>query len=57
MRELLSRGNKVTGMTRSPERVRVLEQLGAQGMVAGALDAEAAAHAIKEARPLARPLC
>ncbi|MDQ3930325.1 MAG: NAD(P)H-binding protein, partial [Chloroflexota bacterium] len=51
VRELVSRGHEVTGMTRSKDKVALLEQLGARGVVADALDAEALMRAVVEARP------
>ena len=51
VRRLTEVGHEVTGMTRSPEKRRLLEGLGARPVVADALNAAAAQRAVGEARP------
>lgn len=51
VRELVARGHRVTGLTRSPEKKEILERLGAEAVVADALDAERLAKAISAAAP------
>ncbi|HXY39573.1 MAG TPA: NAD(P)-dependent oxidoreductase [Vicinamibacteria bacterium] len=51
VRLLRSKGHEVFGLTRGPERVSVLEALGARPLVADALDAAALQRAVNEARP------
>jgi nucleoside-diphosphate-sugar epimerase len=51
VRELVSRGHEVTGLTRSPEKRAALERLGAAAVVADALDAEALTRAVRAAAP------
>jgi nucleoside-diphosphate-sugar epimerase len=48
---LLEAGHEVTGMARSPERADAVRALGAQPVVADALDAGAVAAALAQARP------
>jgi nucleoside-diphosphate-sugar epimerase len=48
---LVAGGHEVTGMTRSAQRVRQLEAMGAHGVVADALDAGAVREAVQAARP------
>lgn len=48
---LVAAGHEVTGMTRSPEKKALLEDLGAEPVVADALDAEQVAGAVATARP------
>ncbi len=49
---LVASGHEVTGMTRSPEKVETLRDLGARAAIADALDADAVARVVAEA---ARP--
>ena len=51
VRRLTEVGHEVTGMTRCPEKRRVLEGLGARPVGADVLDAAAAQRAVGEARP------
>ncbi len=51
VRELVSRGHEVTGMTRSKDKMALLEGMGAKAVVADALDAQALLRAISEAAP------
>lgn len=51
VRALVSRKHEVVGLTRSPEKRRVLEQLGAGVAVADALDARGLEQAVCAARP------
>lgn len=51
VRVLLAEGHQVTGMTRSPARAAELESAGADAAVADALDAQAVADAVAQARP------
>jgi 2-alkyl-3-oxoalkanoate reductase len=46
---LVERGHEVTGMTRTPAKQDVIQQLGARPVVADALDPEAVAQAVAEA--------
>jgi len=48
---LVARGDEVTGMTRSPSKREALAELGAQAIVADALDADAVGRAVARARP------
>jgi nucleoside-diphosphate-sugar epimerase len=48
---LLAQGHQVTGMTSSDRGLAILGQLGAQGVVANALDAQAIRAAMERARP------
>jgi len=48
---LIAAGHHVTGMTRSPEKVAALRAAGAEAVVVDALDAEAVASAVRDARP------
>ena len=48
---LVAAGHEVTGMTRSPEKVETLRDLGARAAIADALDADAVARAVAEAEP------
>jgi nucleoside-diphosphate-sugar epimerase len=50
-RELVARGHKVVGLTRSPEKRALIEQLGASAAVADALDAPALEQAVRAASP------
>jgi nucleoside-diphosphate-sugar epimerase len=50
-RLLTARGDSVTGLTRTPEKRRMLEELGARAVVADALDPHAVGRAISEAEP------
>ena len=51
VRELVSEGHEVTGTTRSKEKVALLEQMGAKGIVVDALDKQALLRAVREAAP------
>jgi nucleoside-diphosphate-sugar epimerase len=51
VRQLLEAGHEVVGMTRSEERAAALRAQGAEAVIADALDAEAVARAVAEARP------
>jgi nucleoside-diphosphate-sugar epimerase len=51
--QLLAAGHDVTGMTRSPERAEQVRAAGASAAIADALDADAVAAAVAEARPQA----
>jgi len=51
VRELVSRGHNVTGMTRSKVKVALLEQLGAKAVVADALDAPSLLRVISQVTP------
>lgn len=51
VRMLVARGHEVVGLTRRPEGRESLERLGAQGLVADALDARALERAVREAGP------
>ena len=48
---LIERGHNVVGMTRSPGKRKMLEQMGARPVVADALDPDAVGRAISEASP------
>ena len=48
---LLSAGHQVTGMTRSSQRARELQDAGAEAIVADALDRDAVHAAVAQARP------
>src|SRR5215212_6361560 len=49
--ELVARGHEVVGMTRSASKQDLLRSLGAQPVVADALDADAVARAVASAEP------
>lgn len=49
--KLTERGHEVTGMTRSPSKTALVEELGARPVVADALDAEQVASAVANAEP------
>jgi nucleoside-diphosphate-sugar epimerase len=51
VRELVARGHTVTGLTRSPHKRALLEALGAQAVVAAALDAPGLERAVRAAAP------
>lgn len=51
VRALVAQKHQVTGLTRSPEKRRVLEQAGAQAAVADALDAASLEQALGAAQP------
>jgi nucleoside-diphosphate-sugar epimerase len=51
VRQLAAAGHEVTGMTRTPEKAAVLRELGAEPVVADALDAAAVMAAVQEAKP------
>ena len=48
---LVERGHEVAGTTRSESKVELVRELGATPVVADALDPDAVAHAVAEARP------
>ena len=48
---LAERGHEVTGMTRSPSKQQFIRDLGAQPVVADALDPESVAQAVAQAEP------
>jgi nucleoside-diphosphate-sugar epimerase len=48
---LVAEGHEVTGMARSPERAAAVRAAGAEAALADALDAEAVADAVRQARP------
>jgi uncharacterized protein YbjT (DUF2867 family) len=48
---LVAGGHEVTGMTRSPEKVEALRELGAQPVVCDVFDAAALAEAVEASRP------
>ncbi len=48
---LVTAGHQVTGMTRSPEKAQALVSIGAEPVVADALDADAVREAVAQARP------
>jgi len=48
---LVERGDEVTGMTRSPSKCEAIGKLGAEAIVADALDADAVSRAVAQARP------
>ena len=49
--KLVERGHEVTGMTRTPSKASVVEELGARAAIADALDAEEVASAVAKAEP------
>src|SRR4051794_16165716 len=49
--KLVERGHEVTGMTRTPSKAALVEELGARAAIADALDAEQVASAVAEAEP------
>jgi nucleoside-diphosphate-sugar epimerase len=49
--KLVDRGHEVTGMTRTPSKAALVEELGARPVIADALDAEQVASAVAEAEP------
>ena len=49
--KLVENGHEVTGMTRTPSKQAVIEELGARPVVADALDAEQVASAVANAEP------
>jgi nucleoside-diphosphate-sugar epimerase len=49
--KLVERGHEVTGMTRTPSKASVVEELGARAAIADALDAEEVAAAVAKAEP------
>jgi 2-alkyl-3-oxoalkanoate reductase len=51
LRELVARGHEVVGLTRSPEKRALIEQLGASAAVADALDPPALERALLAAAP------
>ena len=51
IKQLVERGHSVTGMVRDEKSARTLEELGAEPVVADALDADAVAQSIRQARP------
>jgi nucleoside-diphosphate-sugar epimerase len=51
VRQLVAAGHEVTGMTRTPEKAAALRELGAEPVVADALDREAVMAAVRAARP------
>jgi nucleoside-diphosphate-sugar epimerase len=51
VRQLVTAGHEVTGMTRSPQKAADLRELGAEPVVADALDREAVLAAVAAARP------
>jgi nucleoside-diphosphate-sugar epimerase len=51
VRQLAAAGHEVTGMTRTPEKAAVLRELGAEPVVADALDAAAVMAAVQDAKP------
>jgi nucleoside-diphosphate-sugar epimerase len=51
LRELVARGHEVVGLTRSPEKRALIEQLGASAAIADALDAPALEQALRAAAP------
>jgi nucleoside-diphosphate-sugar epimerase len=51
VRELVSRGHEVYGLTRTPARRALIESLGARAVVADALDGEGLRRAVVEVRP------
>src|ERR687892_894300 len=48
---LVEKGHEVWGMTRSPEKADTVRGMGAQPVVADALDADAVGGAVSESRP------
>lgn len=51
LRILCERGHQVVGLTRSPQKVRDIETLGAQAVVADAFDRNALIQAVCDAQP------
>jgi nucleoside-diphosphate-sugar epimerase len=51
VRQLLGAGHEVTGMTRTPEKLRWLEEQGAKAVLVDALDTEATGDAVLLAEP------
>src|SRR5215471_15398850 len=51
IKQLVERGHSVTGMASREKSARALEELGAEAIVADALDAEAVAQSVRQARP------
>jgi len=51
VRALIAKGHQVTALTRSPQKIGMLRDLGATPAVADALDAEALTRVVAEARP------
>ena len=49
--KLAERGHEVTGMTRTPSKASLVEELGARAAIADALDAEEVASAVANAEP------
>jgi nucleoside-diphosphate-sugar epimerase len=49
--KLVERGHEVTGMTRTPSKASIVEELGARAAIADALDAEEVAAAVAKAEP------
>ena len=49
--KLVEHGHEVTGMTRTPSKAPLVEELGARAVVADALDPEQAAAAVAQAEP------
>jgi len=49
--QLVERGHRVTATTRNPEKQRLLERLGAKGVVVDGLDAGAVGEAVAKAAP------
>src|SRR3954471_14706445 len=49
--QLVEAGHEVTGMTRSADKVELLRRLGAEPVVADALDPDAVARALGEPEP------
>jgi nucleoside-diphosphate-sugar epimerase len=49
--KLVEHGHEVTGMTRTPEKASIVEELGARAAIADALDAEEVASAVANAEP------
>jgi nucleoside-diphosphate-sugar epimerase len=49
--QLVARGHQVTGTTTSPAKLSSLEQLGAEAIVMGGLDAMSVGEAVAKARP------
>jgi nucleoside-diphosphate-sugar epimerase len=51
VRELVARGHEVTAMTRSKDKVAMLEQMSAKAVVADALDVQSLQRAVSQASP------
>ena len=51
VRALLAQKHQVTGLTRSPEKRRVIEEMGAEAAVADALDAARLEQALRQSQP------